>query len=798
LRVFEEIAMSKLKHVLLACALVIASGCGSLPRWVEQGPGPILQGQVEGIPGNPVAGAINAIAVDRTRPGTVYLGTVNGGVWKTTNVNAPSPNWKPLTDLQLPALSINSIAISPLDRSTIFAGTGSTSSLSRMGSPGFGVIRSTNGGLTWSILAESTFAGLAINSIVPTTLTTGGLEGQVVLAASVVGGGGVFRSTDGGESFTRISGSGGLPDFEVSRLVRDPTNPTRLYAAIPADTGAGAASGVYRSDDAGLTWFPVNTGLDGVGTSVRILLAVSRNTGVVYAMVINLSGVLSGVFRSANGGTTWTPMGVPVPTIHPGGQGALHAAIAADPVNPNIVYVGGDRQNLPSPHGCFNFSGNLYRGDASLADPWQTVVCNGAQGTSPHADSRDMDFDAHGNLLQADDGGIYRLDNPNSPSRRWVSLNGNIRPTEVHSAAYDAVSRVVFGGTQDNGTVVQNAPGDRTFTVLLQGDGGVVAVDDAVEPSVRYSSFQFLGAFNRTTWDADNNQLTFTGVGLQIVSGPGAGLRLFQFDPNIQFYNPYELNRIEPNRMLLGTANIYESADGGDTLANLLFTGQFITSLSYGGRLDGVPNPGAFYVGLRIAAPAAVLHRASDGAAITGLTTYPGLGVADLVMDPQNTRHVYVLDRLNRVWASFDSGATWSDLTADLAVQLPQVHTIELFSPNAAGRGKVLLVGGLGGVFRMRDPGTPGASWSRLGLNLPHGLVLDLRYNYRADVLTAGIVGRGIWTLESFTRGNRNWQSAAKQTQPNAAKSIAVPAGLPKIPPAPRPVVEQPVVEPGK
>jgi hypothetical protein len=807
------IAMSKLKN-LMACALGIIFACSTpaaLSQWVEQGPGPTLNGQVEGLPGKPVSGPVNAIAVDRAHPGTIYLGTVNGGVWKSTNANTSSPTWKPLTDLQLPALSINSIAISPLNSSVIFAGTGSTSSFNNPeGSRGFGVIRSTDAGATWSILAGSTFARAAINSIVPLARTTGGLSGQVVLAATLFEPPGVHRSTNGGASFTRISGSAGLPSAAVSSLVADPTNSSRVYAAVPfADLFSGPVAGVFRSDDAGVSWTPVNTGLTGLDTSGRILLTVGRKTGVVYAMVIAAGGindgVASGVFRSANGGATWTALGVPSPTIHPGGQGLIDAAIVADPVNPNVVYVAGDRQDSPFPNvnGCNNFSANTFRGDASLTSPWQSVVCNGAQGTSPHAGARDMDFDNYENLLQANDGGFNRLNNPNVTTRQWVSLDGNLRPAQMHSAAFDAVTKTAFGGTEGTGTTMQNAPGSRFWTDFLQGDGGVVAVDDISaggSSSIRYTSFPSLGFFNRSTWSPSNTLISGpTPLGLQITSGPGTGLNLFAFDTNIQFYNPYELNRIDPNRMLIGTLNIYESRDRGDTLANLFFTaGERITSLSYGGRLKGVPMPDAFYAGTTGFTLPLILHRATTGGGIRELRAYPGGGVRDLVMDPQDIRRVYVVDEESRVWASLDSGVTWRNLTANLPKLLGQVivpgispvplaRTVELFRPAINGR-TVLLVGGLGGVFEMCEPGAAGAVWNRLGSNLPHGLVLDLRYNYKANVLIAGVFGRGAWTLTNFFTGGSQsaWASAATATaneSATTATALVLPAGVPTVAP---------------
>jgi hypothetical protein len=684
----------------------------------------------------------------------LYIGTVNGGVWRTTNLTAVNPTWTPLTDQQLPALSIRSLAVSPADPNIIFAGTGSSSSLSSLGSPGFGVARSTNGGDTWTVLAVSTFAGKRITSIVPTSLD----GGNVVLASTDTGPSpGVYRSTDGGNSFNLISGSGGLPIGSISSLVADPGNPSRFYAGRPSQ-------GVFRSDDGGLTWTTVNTGLTGLGATSRILLSVHNSAGnnVVYAALIGSQ--LNGVFRTTDQGGSWTSMGVPSPTIHPGGQGSIHGAIVAHPTDPNVVFVSGDRQDLPNPNGCNTFNANIFRGNAILlpGNPWQNAVCNGANGTAPHADSRSMAFDSTGNLLHADDGGISRLVNTDNLSvRQWVAINRGIRAVEAHSVAYDPLSKIVFAGTQDNGTPIQSARGEFTWSQLLGGDGGNVAVDSdqTAHPgtTIRYTSFQSFGFFNRSIWDASNNRIGFsTAVQLRITSGPGTGLTLFQFDPGIQFYQPYVLNAIDPNRMLIGTTNIYESLDRGDTLANLLSTGSFIGDnigarpLAYGGRLDGNPNPDVFYVGTN---GANIFHRLNRGDPIIRLAAYPGGGVRALVIDPQNYQTIYVLDFQNRVWASFNEGVSWINLTANLPSLTSGVRTIEIVSTETAPNA-LLVAGGLGGVFQMPNPGSPGGSWSVLGSGLPRGLIRDLQYNVTDDVLAAAILGRGASLLPNVSQEN--------------------------------------------
>jgi len=171
--------------------------------------------------------------------------------------------------------------------------------------------------------------------------------------------------------------------------------------------------------------------------------------------------------------------------------------------------------------------------------------------------------------------------------------------------------------------------------------------------------------------------------------------------------------------------------------------------MAYGGGLNGIPNPDVFYVG----AGPTIRHRVNLGDPITTLSAYPGSRIRSLVMNPKNYTHLFVLDTQNQVWGSFDEGVSWINLTANLPSLTSQVHSIEIFSPDATIRNMVLIAGGLGGVFQMRRPGAAGASWASLSTGLPHALVRDLHYDYADDVLVAGTMGRGVWTLTQFFRG---------------------------------------------
>jgi hypothetical protein len=772
--------------------------------WTQQGPGPIINGQSEGIvdvPGNnTVSGSITSLVIDPSDPtgNTVYVGAANGGVWKTTNfLTAGTPHYVPLTDFALPGLSINAIAMSPVAPNTVFAGTGSTSSYAFDGVAGFGIAKSSDGGATWSILGGSTFANRIISSVVPTAL-----DGGNVLLASTRDFGGVFRSTNGGATFTQISGGAGtgLPAGGADSMVADPLDNNRMYAGL-------GGQGVYRSTDGGAHW-TFTGGLPG-GVPARILLSLHSDVTnkVVYAMGISGGGTLLNVYRFDESAPVWQALGVPNPPIFPGGQGELHGAIAADPNDVNVFFISGDRQNSPFPNvnGANNFSGNVFRGVFSVTGiAYQNAVMNGANGTSPHADSRAMLFSPQGDILQGNDGGIYRLNTPNNAAtRRWVSRQGDITPTESHSAVFDPLSRVAFSGNQDTGTSIQTAPNALLWDDLLQGDGAIVDVDadQTAHPgtSIRYVGFTGL-PFARVVYNSANAFVSFSNINYLITAGSGTGLTINQFDPNIQFYNPYKLNRIAPTRMLIGTANIYESLDKGATVRNFGFTGAFIgdylgnSPISYGGlNANGTPNPGSFY----ISAGPTIFHRSMDGGSIVTLGAYPGSTVMALVSDPKNVSHVYVVDDSNRVWASMNEGATWTQITANLGALCPSARSVEIFSPSASPINTVLIVGGQGGVFQMRRPGAAGASWTAVSTGMPHALVYDLRYDYVNNVLVAGTLGRGVWTLANYFRGGITSASLGVQASgPSVAanpraqeafhNSVVQPPPAPRAPGAPR------------
>ncbi len=861
--------------------------------WIDQGPAPVQFAQVENVvPNDQVNGAIHTVLAHPTNADILYIGSVNGGVWKTTNATALNPTWVPQTDFQQ-SLSIGALAFDPTDATsnTLVAGTANYSSLGGIGGTRGSIYRTTDGGNTWTNPGSAglTTFGENISGIAA--------RGNTIVITSSANVGGIFRSINGGATFTGISSADFVLSDNFTDLIVDPSDTTgqRLYAAAIAAGGPGA---IYRSDDFGATWIKVTgTAINAdmhnlLLSSNNIEMAVHPTTGRLFVAVLvggqprgifhsntassaspiwtrmdvpvlplNLAGgnvltnatntspiqitaaghglvngnyvVIDGVLGNTaanglhpisvinantfslngsvgngtySGGGTWTRVTGPNPRAkfpdETGGQGSIHFSITVDPGNQNLVYIGGDRQEQPNVIGDNSYGGAIFRGNTALAanpnvvpsPQWDHLTHDivafdpaggTANGSSPHADSREMTFDAAGNLLEVDDGGIFRRTNPQNNSGDWFSVAGTLGVVEFHDIAYDNLSNIIMGGTQDNGTQFQQVPGAPAWALLQGGDGGDVEVDNVtlagVNRSIRYASSQFLGGFNRTTWDQNNNFISSTSIPLTPVGGSPA------ISP--QFYTPLELNRSNPQRLVLVGGNaVYESMNQGATITQIgpgPSSGFLQDAVAYG----TLSNVEALYVGLGNQ----VWRRTVAGALIEA-TTYPGKGTADqvedVVINPANAENAFVIDK-NQVFQTTDAGTTWSEITNGLAALAGGgFRTIEFIPGTSQG---AIVVGTALGVFRTLTSAL--GIWSEVGSNLPNALVFDLQYDSTDDVLVAGMLGRGAWTLPNATdipngvdttpptvldvkiSGGTAWSTSFKNAVDSAGTGFPIPDG---------------------
>ncbi|MGI9601337.1 MAG: hypothetical protein ACR2QE_05610, partial [Acidimicrobiales bacterium] len=724
--------------------------------WSFEGGAPTINGQVEGIANGEAGGALHTVLAHPTNADIIYVGGANGGIWKTTNGTSASPNWTPLTDFES-SLSIGAMEFDTTDatRQTIVAGFSSPSSFGGVSGLLNGLLRTTDGGATWTQI------NIATNGFRVSGIAARGNTIAVSTSNCCV----IYTNDLGANWFTGVAGAA----FD---LVDDLPlgNPATLFAGVQFQ-------GIFRSTNTGTSYTNISVFNAGLAAAIadpgnnNIEMAVAPTTGRLYVAVIK-NGQPSWIGYSDNplaATPAWTQMDLPMtpdgegggiaPREKPGSQGGIHFSIVADPANANIVYVGGDRQprslalTFPNSIGANDFSGRLFRGNTTVAPTggnpspqWDHLTHSDnvaaipgggtANDSAPHADSREMVFDANGNILETDDTGIYRRTSPTNNTGDWFSINGNMGTGEYHDAAYDTISNRVIAGAQDNGTVYQDNA-DAIFDHLNTGDGGDVAVDAitlaGANQSIRYSSFQVFQALRRTVFNNTGGIVSTTFPPVALGGTPFANLGDVAW-----FDQPIELNKVDPTKAIFGTraagfGRLYMTDDGFSTITIGEATGQNVRALAYGGVSGGVPNADVMYYGV-----GSDLHFRNGGAPVN-LPAYPGGPPVDIVMHPTDWNTVYVIDT-NKVYRSTNAGANWTDVTGTFSATGLRMNSVEYVT----GMNSIGVATNLG-VFAM-DVNT--LVWSRLGSALPNALAYDLDYDSADNKLIVGTMGRGAWSLQ--------------------------------------------------
>ncbi|NUN02361.1 MAG: hypothetical protein HUU41_14705, partial [Bryobacteraceae bacterium] len=191
-------------------------------NWTALGPLAIPDGQTYTDARVNVSGRVTDIAIDPTDPRTIYIGAAQGGVWKTTDGGV---NWTPMSDNEA-SLAIGALVLDPNDPQTIYAGTGE-GNFSGDSYYGLGVLKSTNGGVTWTLQGVSSFAGKRFCRLAMHRSNSSCVLGAVSAGA---GGAGIFRTMDGGATWTQLGN--GLPASHATDVAFDPSNGNVAYAAF--------------------------------------------------------------------------------------------------------------------------------------------------------------------------------------------------------------------------------------------------------------------------------------------------------------------------------------------------------------------------------------------------------------------------------------------------------------------------------------------------------------------------------------------------------------------------------------
>lgn len=737
-----------MRPLSLAAALLLLAPVGALAsQAADEGPlsSKTFQGlELRNIGPALMSGRIADIALHPDDPSVWYVAVGSGGVWKTVNAGT---TWTPLFDDEV-SYSIGCVTLDPSNPHVVWVGTGEDVGGRHVGF-GDGVYRTRDGGAHWENMGLEDSEHITKIIVHPEDSDTVWVASQGPLW-SRGGERGLFKTTDGGQTWTKVLGGGEWTG--ISSLVADPRDADVLYAAtwqhhrtVAAYMGGGPETGIHRSTDGGESWEELTRGLP-EGNMAKIGLAVSpQNPDVVYA-AIELNRRTGGVFRSTDRGASWEKRSDAV-------------AGATGPHYYQELYA--------SPH-AFD---RLY-----LVDVRMQVSDDGGKtfrrmkGEYKHVDNHALAFrpDDPDYLLVGTDGGIYES---HDLAENWRFV-ANLPITQFYKVAVDDAEPfyTVYGGTQDNNT--QGGPSrteavngirNADWFITLGGDGHQPATEPG-NPDIMYSESQqgHLRRVDRTTGEV---------MHIQPQPEPGDPPERFNWD------SPILVSPHQATRLYFASQRVWRSDDRGDSWRAVspdltrnedrmtlpLMDRQWswdspwdmsamsvyntITSLAESPLVEGLLYAGTDDGIVQVSENGGESWRRIEVGSIPGVPATAF--VNDVKADLHDAGTVYVaLD--NHKYGDFspylvkstDRGVTWRSIAGDL----PDRHLVWRLVQDHVQPG-LLFTGTEFGIFFTVDGG---GSWVKLEGGVPTISFRDLAIQRRENDLVGASFGRGFYVLDDY------------------------------------------------
>ena len=661
-----------------------------------------------------IGGRITCLKIHPTNQNIIFAGCPGGGLFKTVDAGV---NWTPVFDAQ-PFLSISCITFDPTNPSIMYVGTGDPD-IPFTSFIGNGVYKSTDGGISWTNI------GLNQQGIITQILINPSNTNMIY--ASAMGtpmvrdfNRGIYKTSNGGTSWNQILSIDNQTG--VSDMMMDFTNPNIIYACswsrIRTNTesfGFSNSSRMYKTTNAGTTWNILSNGLPNTKLARFGICMSKQNANKIYVSVCDSTYNLENIYVSTNGGTSFTAL--------PGSAGAsglynsfgwYFGKLTVNPTNDNEILIAGV-EHFKSSDGGNSFNLNQ--------PPWWNY--------NPHADIHDIQFKSASDYIIATDGGLYETYDDGGS---WFKLD-DIPNTQFYRVTYNPFNNDEYlGGAQDNGTMSGGlASGVNNWLRIFGGDGFQPRMDNT-DPQIMYAETQNGGLYvSMDAGSSFNNFSTFID---------GSDRRNWDM--------PYVFGGNSNSIMYTGTYRVYKNTQNpfedwtpisGDLTDGIIYAERFHniscvdnsslnTNYIYAGTSDGN-----------------VWRSLDDGTTWDSLQmTLPYRYVTSVHSSPNVLNNVYVTHsgyRYNQyiphIHKSTNNGTNWIDISGDL----PQAGINDILV--LPGYENVLFVASDIGVYYTIDGGV---NWIRLGNNMPIMVVWDLEYNPNTNKLVAGTYARGLQTID--------------------------------------------------
>lgn len=677
-----------------------------------------------GIPGN---------------PSTFYFGAVGGGIWKTTDAGV---TWKPIFDSQHVA-SIGALALAPSNAKVIYAGTGESDIRSDLSS-GDGVYKSTDGGETWTNIGlrdSRQISRIAVDPHNPNVVYVGAL-GHAYGPNEQRG---VFKSEDGGAIWTKVLDEG--PETGVADLAIANDSPQILFATTwqtrrppwsvygPLDSGT---SQIFRSQDGGKTWSRLlGNGLPD-GDWSRVAIGVASDGKRVYALIPTKKG--GGLYRSDDGGNSWTYANADPRLV---ARAWYFGNINVDPRNPDVFYV----PNVA-----------LYRSE----DGGKTVsIVRGAPGGDDYHQVWIDPQDSTHMILASDQGASISL----NYGQTWSSWNNQPTAQMYHVSTDNQFPYTVYGTQQDSGSAAVLSRGDsgqitpRDWFPASGSESGYIDVDPA-DPNTLYVTSAYGGV-------ARFDKKTFFSQDVSPWPMPTWGTNLWERKYRATWNPVLKISPVDHKTLYLGTQYVMKTTDGGlhwEPISPDLTGAAHDAKMTTGpatvenGKQRGLGT--VFTIALSAlddklmwaGSDTGLIHITRDAGKTWHGVTPKGLSdwskISLMEASHFNPGEAYAAvdrhrldDQKPYLYRTRDYGATWQAITNGIQ------PTAFLRAVREDPRQKGLLFAGTeGGVYVSFDDGD---HWQSLQRNLPPSSVHDLVVH--GDDLVVATHGRSFWILDDIT-----------------------------------------------
>ena len=684
------------------------------------------------------SGRISDLAVNPDNTSEYYVGVASGGLWKTTNHGT---TFKPIFD-DKPVFSIGCIAMDPNNSNVVWVGTGENNSQRNL-AYGDGVYKTTDGGKSFTNMGLKTSSQIGKIMIDPrnSNVVYVASQGQ---AWGPGGERGLYKTINGGKSWKRILEIGeytGLSDMEM-----DPRNPDILYAAshqrerrVYSKIDGGPESAIYKSVDAGANWTKLKKGLP-KGDVGRIGLALSpANPDLLYA-VIELPENKGGFYRSSDMGESWEKRSDKVSR-----SPQYYNEVYADPINPNLVILMDTRNALSEDGGA----------------TWKNI-----EGKNKHVDNHAIWIDPNdtNHYLVGCDGGLYET---YDRAETW-QFKSNLPITQYYHVRVDNDFPFynVYGGTQDNGSwfgpsqthrrSLVNA--DWTYTI---GGDGYLSIPDPSNTGISYHESQYCGLkrYDETT-----------GNSISIKPQP-----TIDEEYTWNWNTPYFISPFNPKTLYIGGNYVLKSTDMGGTwnkvsddltrkidqntlpMMGKLWPPEAVaknmSTSKFGNIFALAESPlkqGMIYAGTDDGLIWITENDGENWTRYDNFTGVPDMTFVNYVLPSQhNESTVYACfdgrknssDFTPYLIKSTDKGKTWTSIASNLPSGTVYCIQEDHINPN------ILFIGTEWGVWTSIDGGN---KWVQIKKGIPTIQVKDLTIQRRENDLVVATFGRGFYVLDNY------------------------------------------------